>query len=299
VSRIFDALRRLEEMGGGVGVETPRVPAAASVSALNALSPGRDGLDKVEKVTSRPRPESHLLGTGERDRVGLERFKLLRYRLYRLREQQTLKSVLVTSAIPKEGKTMVAANLAVALAQASDRVLLVDADLRKPSLHTILGLTPSVGLSDFLQGRVELLRSCRKVDPLGLFFLAAGRSPAHPTELLQSESMRSVMKTAATTFDWMVIDSPPVLPIADGRILASLCDAVLVVAREEYTRREVLQEGLAALKGTCTAGIVLNSSRSASGSAYSYYYPTQATREAKFLAGAGRKTMRGQASSHD
>ena len=260
-------------MGGG-GLETPTGPVAPGMEALNSLSPEAVGLENVERVVYRPRPENHLLGTGERDRVGLERFKLLRYRLCRLREQRTVKSVLVTSAIPKEGKTMVAANLAVTLAQASDRVLLVDADLRKPSLHTILGLSPRWDSPDFLQGRVEFLRSCRKVDPLGLFFLAAGHSPANPVELLQGESMRSVMKTAATTFDWVVIDSPPVLPIADGRILASLCDAVIVVAREEHTRREVLQEGLSGFeRHLYLAGIVLNSSRSAKQSAYAYYYP--------------------------
>jgi capsular exopolysaccharide synthesis family protein len=257
-------------------------------------------LENVERVASRPQPENHVLGKGERDRLGVERFKLLQYRLHRLRQQRTVKSVLVASAIPKEGKTVVAANLAVTLAQASDRVLLVDADLRKPSLHSLLGLKPSEGLADLLQGRVELMSACRRIDPLGLFFLAAGRSPANPVELLQGESMRGLVKMATTTFDWVVIDSPPVLPLADGRFLASLCDGAIVVALEEHTRREELQECLAALKDTYVAGIVLNASRSASKSDHSYLYPTPPLGEAvKGQAHVGKQMTRGQASDHD
>jgi capsular exopolysaccharide synthesis family protein len=295
MSRIFDALRRLEQMKGGVGLEIPPDTAAPSLEVLEPFSREKDGLENVERVAYRPQPENHVLGAGESDRLGLERFKLLRYRLYRLREQRTVRSILVTSAIPKEGKTTVAANLAVTLVQASDRVLLVDADLRKPSLHSILGLRPAEGLAGHLQGRVELLSSLRRVDPLGFFFLTAGCSPANPVELLQGESMRSAVKNTATTFDWVVIDSPPILPLADGRVLASLCDAVIVVVREEHTRQEDLQEVLAALKGTNLAGIVLNGSKSMNKSAYAYYYPTAPSEETTKRSGKfGRQITKGQ-----
>jgi capsular exopolysaccharide synthesis family protein len=299
VSRIFEALRRMEQIKNGVGVEIPQGAAAQSLNVLKVYSREPEGLEKVERVAYRPQPESHVLGDGERDRAGLERFRLLRYRLYRLREQRTLRSVLVTSAIPQEGKSMVSANLAATLAQASDRVLLVDADLRKPSLHSFLGLRATEGLADLLQGRVEFLSACRRVDPLGFVFLTAGRSPANPVELLQGESMRGLVKSTTTTFDWVVIDSPPVLPLADARFLAALCDAVIFVAREGHTRREELQRGLAALKGTYIAGIVLNTSRSASENAYSYIHPTPPTEDDMKRPGDfGRQAARVQAASH-
>jgi len=226
----------------------------------------------LERIPCRLHRQSHLLAPGDQDVAAIERFNLLRYRLYALRKQRTVKTLLITSAVPKEGKSMIAANLATTLAQASDRVLLLDADLRKPSLEPLLGLKLAEGLADILQDRTELVAACRRVDPLGFFFLSAGRPPANPVELLQKESMRELVITAAATFDWVVIDSPPVLPLADGRFLAALSDAVVLVVREAFTRREELQETLAALKGAPLAGIVLNSSRSENLGAYARYY---------------------------
>jgi len=300
VSRIFDALRRVEQMKNEEDMRTPKRAPSQSLAFLEPHLLALDGLEKVERVTYRPQPEGHVLGESETDRAGLERFRLLRYRLYRLRQQRTVKSVLVASAIPDEGKSMVAANLAATLAQASDKVLLVDADMRKPTLHSTLGLTPAAGLSDFLQGRVELLKSCRRIDPMGFVFLTAGRTPANPVELLQGESMHALMETATTAFDWVVIDSPPLLPLADARFLAALCDAVIVVAREGHTRRQDLQEGLAALKDTYIAGIVLNTSTSASENSYSYTQPTEPVQGViKHPGYLGRTINRGQAVSHD
>jgi capsular exopolysaccharide synthesis family protein len=168
---------------------------------------------------------------------------------------------------------MVAANLAITLAQSSIRVLLVDADLRRPSLPLLFGLKLVEGLAEILQGRAEFMALCRRIDPLGLFLLPAGRPPANPVELLQGDFMRGVVKTATSTFDWVVIDSPPVLPLADGRFLGALSDAVVLVVREGHTRREELHESLVALKGAPLAGIILNTSRSANLDAYAYYYP--------------------------
>lgn len=300
MSRIFDALRRVEQMRNDGEMRSPKGAPSQSLALLKPHSLGLDGLDKVESVTYRPQLEGHVLGDSESDRAGLERFRLLRYRLYRLRQERTVKSVLVASAIPDEGKSMVAANLAATLAQASDKVLLVDADMRKPTLHSTLGLTPAAGLSDFLEGRAELLKLCRRVDPMGFVFLTAGRTPANPVELLQGESMHALVKTATTTFDWVVIDSPPLLPLADARFLAALCDAVIVVAREGHTRRQDLQEGLAALKDTYIAGIVLNTSSSAAASSYSYMQPTESVQGVmKHPRYVGRPITRGQAVNHD
>jgi capsular exopolysaccharide synthesis family protein len=272
VSRVYEALRRAEQMNNGPGVEAFLGKRGRGVEAPKPFAPEWGGLENLERVSCRLHPQSHVLGASEGEGAAVERFKLLRYRLYELRQQRTLKSVLITSAIPQEGKSTIAANLAITLAQASDRVLLVDADLRKPSLQSLLGLTLGEGLAEVLKGGAELLTACRRIDPLDFYFLPAGRPPVNPVELLQGELMREVVKTATLTYDWVVIDSPPVLPLADGRFLAALTDAVVLVVREAHTRREELQESLAALKGAPLAGIILNTSRSANLDAYAGYY---------------------------
>lgn len=272
MSRIFEALRRVEQLNNPSADDAFPAKFGQEGAALNPFGQEVDGLAHLDRVTCRPHPQGHLLCPGGKDVAAVERFKLLRYRLYELRAQRAVKSILITSSIPKEGKSMVAANLAITLAQASDRVLLVDADLRKPSLHGLLGFKPAEGLAEILQGHTELMAECARIDPLGFFLLPAGHPPANPVELIQGEPMRDVVKTATSTFDWVVVDSPPVLPLADGRFLAALCDAVFVVVREAHTRREQLQECLAALKGAPTAGIILNTSRSADRDAYSRYY---------------------------
>jgi non-specific protein-tyrosine kinase len=285
----------MEQMKNSAEGTIPQVHPVKGLDAIQSYSSEPDAWENVRRVSYRAQAENPVLCSSERDRAGLERFKLLRYRLYQLREQRAMRSILVTSAIPREGKSMVAVNLAATLAQASDRVLLVDADLRRPSLDSFLGLKPTEGLADFLQGRVELLSACWRVDPLGFVFLNAGHSPANPVELLQGESMRGLLKTAATTFDWVVIDSPPVLPLADARFLATLCDAAIMVAREGHTRREELREGLAALKGTYLAGIVFNTSQTAIENAYSYLPPSELPGEivppANYMGGHAARTQ--------
>ncbi len=272
MSRIFEALRRVEQVNNSAGGEAFPGKFGVGTDALNPFPPEVDGLGHLTRVTCRPHPQAHLLCPGDKDVAAVERFKLLRYRLYELRKQHAIKSVLITSAIPKDGKSMVVANLAITLAQASDRVLLIDADLRKPTLHVLMGLKPAEGLAEILQERAELMGACRRIDPMGFCLLSAGRPPRNPVELIQGEPMRGVVKAAASTFDWVVIDSPPILPLADGRFLAALCDAVFLVVREGHTRREELQESLTALKNAPTAGIILNTSRSANRDAYSQYY---------------------------
>ncbi len=273
MSRIFEALRRVEQLNSPSTPSTEETfPGTFGKLPATPFPPEIDGLSDLTRLTGRPHPQSHLLWPGGTDFAAVERFKLLRHRLYELRKQRVVKSVLITSAVPKEGKSMVAANLAITLAQTSDRVLLIDADLRKPSVHGMLGLNPGEGLAEILQGSTELMAACRRIDPVGFCLLSSGRPPANPVELIQGEPMRNMIKTAASTFDWVVIDSPPVVPLADGRFLAALCDAVFLVVREAHTRREELQESLQALKGAPLAGIILNTSRSADFAAYSQYY---------------------------
>ena len=271
MSGISEALTQARHRNARFSAEGISGLMTAAVDMPEAPAMEAGGLEEVDRITWRPHSSTRLLGLSGSDFAAGERFKLLRHRLYELRSERTLKSVLITSAIPQDGKSTVAANLAVTLAQSSRRVLLVDADLRKPSLEALFGLMPHAGLAEVLGGRVKLASVCRRIDPANFFFLAAGTPPSNPVELIEGELMRRVVESAAATLDWVVIDSPPVLPLADGRFLASMCDAVIFVVREAHSRYEDIQAGLAALNGAFIAGIVVNTNSTADLGAYSYY----------------------------
>jgi tyrosine-protein kinase Etk/Wzc len=130
----------------------------------------------------------------------LEKFRYLGHRLQQLRSKRTLSRVLVTSAIPKEGKTVVSVNLAAVLARSSSRVLLIDADMRQANVRGLLGEPSRTGLADLLEGRETLSSALRFIDLLGIFYLPAGFPSSNPVELLQGQRMRDLMQATAASF---------------------------------------------------------------------------------------------------
>jgi len=185
------------------------------------------------------------------------------------------KSVLVTSAVPSEGKTVTAVNMAISLTQMGSRVVIIDCDMRKPRVHSIFDLNEPVGLSNALTGAVNLREAIHPSNVTNLFLIPCGATPPNPSELILSNRFRQMLSVLPQYFDYVVIDSPPIANVSDARILASMCDATILVVKAFSTSRhqassavEYLQESRARL-----AGIVLNDMdvRSA-GSYYSYYY---------------------------
>ena len=171
---------------------------------------------------------------------GAEQFRTLRSRLMRMRETQPLQTILISSAIPAEGKTMVSTNLAYALVrQRGSRVLLVDADLRSPRVHTLLGAPSAPGLADYLQNtaatELEVMQRGREE---GLCFIPAGNHVLHPSELISSDRMKHFLERVKPAFEWIIIDSPPALPVADASVLGGLVDGVLFVVRANATPSE-------------------------------------------------------------
>ena len=232
------------------------------------------GFENVESIAWRIDSEKRIVGWGESHAVGAEKFRVLRYRLQHLRMGRALCKVLVTSAIPREGKTFVATNLAFTLVRSSPRVLLIDADLRLSSVHQMLGLPPMAGLAELLDGRLEARAAIRRLDPSGVYYLPAGRSPANPVELLQSPRTEELLTQTSGAFDWIVVDAPPVNLFADARHLANLADAVVLVARVGVTPRESMQQVSAALDGAFIAGVVVNADVNPVQDRYYYsYYP--------------------------
>jgi protein-tyrosine kinase len=220
-----------------------------------------------EKVPCQPRAEERVLTTGHFPASAQESFRVLCQRLLQVREQRRLQTVLITSPVPHEGKTVVAINLAATLARNSSAVLLVDADLRHPGLPA-LGLAPGNGLADYLAGRIELKKAIRRMDPLGFYYLPAGVASTNPSELLQKPALQEFISQAAAEFDWVIFDSPSINIYADPRHLATLVDGVLLVVRENVTPKELAEKSLVALQKSFVIGLVLNAS---TGSPYAHY----------------------------
>ncbi len=272
MSRIFDALRRSGQANiAGFGSAPTRE------NRRQALLTSQDSppvaFDRVKSVVCHPLPEEHILGVGEDSTAQREIFRVLSCRLQKLRQQQKLSHILVTSAIVNEGKTTVALNLVATLARSSPRVLLVDADVRQRRAHRALGLGSLLGLADFLEGRIDAVAAYRRVDPLGFYYLPAGRPSANAAELLQKRELHELIKGTTAAFDWIIIDSPPLTPYADARHLAPLVDAVLLVVREGRTPREAAKQALTALEGAFVAGVVLNGSTDSQHDYNRYYLP--------------------------
>jgi receptor protein-tyrosine kinase len=180
----------------------------------------------------------------------------------------------ITSAIAGEGKTSTSTNLAVALAQAGRRVLLIDGDLRRPRVAALLGLESSVGLTTVLVGRTKLEESIQRHQASGVYFLAGGPTPPNPTEVLQSQATHELLAKLRAAYDAVIIDAPPLLPVADAAILGTAADGAIMVTRHGKTHREELEAATQRLEkvGARLFGTVVNMIPKRSGGSYSYYY---------------------------
>jgi capsular exopolysaccharide synthesis family protein len=186
--------------------------------------------------------------------------------------------VLITSTIPEEGKSLVAANLACALAVGSqEKTLLLEGDLRRPSLSAKFGLGRNPGLCECLKGERTLATSIYRLEGLNLWILPAGSTPSNAQELLQSGRLASLMEELTASFDCIVIDSPPVLPLADTSIWMRLANGILLVTRQGITQKRSLLRGIEALEQKKLIGALVNSSTASSAKDYYYYRGTPPT----------------------
>jgi capsular exopolysaccharide synthesis family protein len=170
-----------------------------------------------------------------------------------------LKTILVTSPLPHDGKSTVCLNLATALAEGGKkRVLLVEADLHQPVLTGRLGIKTWEGLAECLEGTIDPRSAIRQIDPLNWYLLPAGGSRANASELLQTAAFAGVTSKLSPHFDWILVDSPPVLPLSDAISLTRHADATLLVARADNTVREAIDETVTSIGRQRIVGIVLN-----------------------------------------
>lgn len=191
--------------------------------------------------------------------AGADRFRFLRMCLQELWNTKKLKTLHITSPLPQDGKSTIALNLATALAEKGKRkVLLIEADLHRPALTEQLCIQRRMGLADCLEGSLNPTRALLRLEPLGWYLLPAGEERSNPTELLQTDAFARVLQTLSSHFDWILIDSPPVIPLTDALSLAKQADATILVAREGRTSREAIEKAIAVLGRQRILGIILN-----------------------------------------
>ncbi len=206
-----------------------------------------------------------------------EQYKKLRARIFMATQKDKLNSLLVTSSREGEGKTLTAVNLAITISQAIDHtVLLIDADLRRPTIHTYLGLEPRKGLSEYLQSKVELSDVLVKTGIGKLVLLPAGAPPENPAELLASEKFRDLVKEMKYRYDdrYVIIDSPPLLLASDAIHLGEYIDGVIFVVQAARTSPATAAKALSLIKNSHVIGTVFNNVPSfiSSHNNNSYYY---------------------------
>jgi protein-tyrosine kinase len=190
---------------------------------------------------------------------GAEQFRTLRSRLYQIRATQPLRTLLITSSLPGEGKTFVTSNLGQAIVRQPDRrVLIIDADLRCPRLHVPLGAPNAPGLTDYLRGEADEVSVIQHGQEGNLCFIAGGTQVKDPSELLSNGMLKKLLDRVTPVFDWVILDSPPCLPVADATMLADFCDGILLVVRAGKTPSEVAQKAGQELQGKNVVGVVLN-----------------------------------------
>jgi polysaccharide biosynthesis transport protein len=246
------------------------VPEFSSVNGQTAYAPRQ--LTNARESTVLP-PGRELVTThGSYSRVG-EAYRNLRTALLLSRAGGPPKVTLITSATSREGKTVTAVNTAVMLAQLGGRVLLIDADLRRARCHRVLAVDNHIGLTEVLAGSRELHEMIRGTEIENLFFLGSGSVPPNPTELLGSPKMVETLLELRAHYEYVVIDSAPVLPVSDSLVLAKLTDGVMLVANGSVTPRQQVKTACARLEYARAKilGVVLNKVKIHSAD-YHYYY---------------------------
>lgn len=222
-------------------------------------------LDSKRKLIAKYDPKSPIS----------EQYRTIRTNILYSSVDEEIRSLMVTSSGPGEGKSTTTANLAVVFAQQGKTVLLVDADLRKPTVHYTFKLENTIGLTTILTNQTKLMDAVNKTDESNLYILSSGPIPPNPSELLGSKAMLNFMEQALEEFDLVIFDTPPVLAVTDAQILGNICQGSVLVVSSGKTEKDSLvktKELLTATNGKLL-GVVLNNKKADKKGSY-YYYGT-------------------------
>jgi len=256
IEKVETAETRIAEAAGEAPVPTdamPRISAQPSPIALETL------LARCSPSVWTPDKKTMLFFDSEQPVTGAEEFRTLRSQLSQLRDKQTLRRILVTSSVPKEGRSFVAANLAQAIArQPGCRVLLIDGDLRNPSLHSALGTSATPGLAEYLLDETEEFAIIQTGQMGNLFFIAAGRSISSQADVISNGRLKFLLDRLELIFDWIIIDSPSALAVSDSSLIGTFCEGVLMVVRANSTPFDIVRKARQRFPYERLLGVVLN-----------------------------------------
>jgi protein-tyrosine kinase len=270
MSQIFDALRRAE---GDNFMPWTRDAAARVPSPCVAVreSDSPDSELGQAPLISTAKPPERLVALAQQDSLAAEKFRVLAMRLRTLQKQRQLKKLLITSALKGDGKSVVSANLAATLAQ-RQKTLLIDGDLHQSGLKDVLASEALPGITDWWRASDSIFRFLHRVHGLSLWYLPAGLAAERPLDILQSPRMYELLSQIAGWFDWVIIDSPPLVPVADSTVWATQVDGTLLIVRQGKTAKKLLQETLEAVENLKLLGIVMNASEDTHPGYYRKYY---------------------------
>jgi receptor protein-tyrosine kinase len=275
MSRVHDALRRAEQ--GSVESGRRVRPAAARIPGLADL------LSEVQEVPYTPAPGAFVIDPTKPRDAHSEEFRTLRTRLNHLKKLNPIRTVVVTSACPAEGKSSTAVNLALAEAQLADNAtLLVDFDLRRPVLHNTFQIDRSPGATDVVQGKVPLSAAIKRVAGTNLYLLPAGGAVLNPLETINLDETKTLIEQLPQVFNWVLLDSPPLLFAADANLLSTMADGIIMVVRIGVTTIDSVTRAIQSLCENNVLGIVVNGARAGElYSKYTYYYSSYYDKEKK------------------
>jgi receptor protein-tyrosine kinase len=280
MSRVHDALRRAEQLGAIPPAVTPEPPVTPpppeepAVAPAKAAVPAGSWLDLVPEVPFHPAPEAILIDHDRPQEAPSEEFRSLRTRLNHLQNLQPIHRVVVTSPSPAEGKSFAAANLALAESHlAGNLTLLIDFDFRRPVVHNLFQIERGPGATDYLLGNAPLHACMKKVAGTNLYLMPAGTAVKNPLELLNLREVKVLFEELARTFNWILLDSPPLLFSADANLLGTLADGTILVVRIGATTIDTVHRAMQSLCENNVLGIVVNGARAGElYSKYTYYY---------------------------
>lgn len=278
----------------GVGLVILRDALDTSVASADELATGT-GSPTLATVGYDPDAPAHpLLIESDPRGPRAEAFRQLRTNMQFIDVDSQRKVFVVTSSVPGEGKTTTATNLALAMAETGQRVVLIEGDLRRPRVAEYLGLVDEVGITNVLVGSLDLPTATQSYGTKGLTVLASGPIPPNPSELLQSQAMSEILAQLERESDVVIIDAPPLLPVTDAAILTSLAGGALLVVRHGKTTQDQVRQSIASLANVDgrLLGTVLNMAPTKSRDAYAYGYGYASEPASKKPKGSRRRSGR-------
>jgi capsular exopolysaccharide synthesis family protein len=260
MSRLYETLRRMEQQRGKS--DPIQIASLQPVELVNSAMAEPSELESARTANVNLSLQARLVALSDPRGLGAEKFRALATRLEHQRKERELKCLQITSAVGNEGKTLVTGNLAVTLAKhTASRVLVVEGDLHLPKLAPLFGLGQLQGIGDWWSAREEKERIAQyvyRLTEIPIWFMGAGTVSDQPSQILQSARFAETFVRLASWFDWVVIDSPPILPLVDANLWARLMDGTLLVVREGVTPISALKKSFDSLDNPKLIGMVLN-----------------------------------------